>query len=272
MSVDRAGRDYWDQLWASAPPPGAFDPSRPGLRNFLNRNLDGEFRRVFAGCGLGPGTRSLEIGCAQSYWLPHFGRAYGFAVAGLDYSAIGCERSRALLAREGVAGEVVQADLFDPPARLEGAFDLVFSRGVVEHFEDTAGTLRAFARFARPGGFVVTTIPNLSGLLGPLQKFLYRPVYDVHVPLDADDLARGHADAGLAVRSCHYFLFANVGMCHLGDMPRDSAEYLVKKALLAAAGRLNMLTWIVEERVRLPPNRLTSPFIVCVAEKPGARG
>jgi SAM-dependent methyltransferase len=269
MSVDRAGRDYWDQLWSRAPTPatGAFDPSRPGLANFVNRSLDAEFRRRFAGCGLGPGTRSLEIGCAQSHWLAHFGRAYRFDVTGLDYSEVGCRRSRELLERAGVRGEVVQADLFDPPARLVGAFDLVFSRGVVEHFEDTAGTLRAFARFARPGGFVVTTIPNLAGMLGGLQKVLYRPVYDVHVPLDADDLARGHEDAGLAVRSCDYFLFANIGMLHLGDMPRRSVEYLAKRAFLAAAGRLNRLTWMIEERVPLPPNRTTSPFIVCVAEK-----
>ncbi|WP_437830178.1 methyltransferase domain-containing protein [Sorangium sp. So ce1153] len=36
--------------------------------------------------------------------------------------------------------------------------DAVVSPGVVEHFEDTAGCLRACARYLRPGGPIITEV------------------------------------------------------------------------------------------------------------------
>ena len=93
-------------------------------------------------------------------------------MSGLDYSDIGCQKSRAILRNEGVEGQIFHGDMFDPPAHLKGKFDVVFSNGLVEHFEDTKKAVSACASFLKPGGMMVTLIPNLSGMLGPLQQIL----------------------------------------------------------------------------------------------------
>ncbi|WP_436620554.1 class I SAM-dependent methyltransferase [Sorangium sp. So ce136] len=49
-------------------------------------------------------------------------------------------------------------ETIQPPERFVGAIDAVVSLGVVEHFEDTAGCLRACARYLRPGGRIITEV------------------------------------------------------------------------------------------------------------------
>ena len=73
--------------------------------------------------------------------------------------------------------------MFDPPDDMKGQYDLVMSFGVVEHFKDTTACLKACAAFVKPGGQMFTMIPNMTGLVGSLQKIIDRNVYDIHVPL-----------------------------------------------------------------------------------------
>src|SRR5439155_16374620 len=121
--------------------------------------------------------------------LPYFAKYFRFDVCGLDRSSLGCEKARLILARESVDGRVYTADLFSPPEELFDKFDVAISFGVVEHFENTTETLKALRRFLVRGGMMLTVIPNFVGLLGTLQRLVNQSVYDIHVPLDKDDLA-----------------------------------------------------------------------------------
>ena len=110
----------------------------------------------------------------------------------------------------GVEGRIVEGDLFSPPKEMLEAFDVVVSFGVVEHFDDTTAATEALGRFLVPGGTLVTVIPNLGGsLIALIQRFVNRPVFDVHVPLDHRQLADAHRAAGLELRTCGYFLGVN---------------------------------------------------------------
>lgn len=55
---------------------------------------------------------------------------------------------------------------FSPPASMLGKFDVVVTFGVVEHFIDTRACLDAMSQFLKPGGLLVTSIPNLAGWIG----------------------------------------------------------------------------------------------------------
>ena len=155
------------------------------------------------------GAHLLELGCARSVWLPYFHRQFGFRIVGLDYTEIGCAQARAVLATSAVSGEIVHADLFTPPTAMLNKFDVVVSFGLVEHFSDTAAVLSACARFLKPGGVMITTIPNFSGWLGAMQRRFDRAVYDIHVPLDREQFAQAHKAAGLDLIACDYFIFVN---------------------------------------------------------------
>jgi SAM-dependent methyltransferase len=116
-------------------------------------------------------TSLLEIGCAPGRMLAWAHVALGATVAGLDYSPVGVARTRAILESLGAAADVREEDLFAttfPPA----SFDVVYSAGFAEHFDDPAGVMLAHLRLARPGGVVLIAIPNYAGIYGVLQRVL----------------------------------------------------------------------------------------------------
>lgn len=266
--VDKAGKKYWDDLWAGSGIPNAVDPSDLSLKNWINRRYDRLFRRLFANSNA-RSMRLLEIGCGRSAWLPYFAKEFGFSVSGIDYSPIGCEMARAILLSHRVEADVVCADLFSPPLAMLGVFDVVVSFGVVEHFENTSAALMAISSFLKPGGMLITTIPNMVGWIGAIQKAFNRPVYDIHQLLDPSGLRQAHEQAGLEVAECGFFVFTNFGVNNLAGIPTGSIARLVKKACLGIMARLSMVVWVFEDVVGdLRPSRFISPYIRCVAHKP----
>jgi SAM-dependent methyltransferase len=213
-----------------------------------------------------PTTSLLEIGSARSQWLPYFAREFGFAVTGLDYSPAGCDQAREILRRANIPGTVVEADLFHPPPALQNAFDVVVSFGVVEHFDDTSACIRAISRFLKPGGLMITEIPNLAGLGGRLQRVFCPEIHSVHVIMTAQDLEHAHLDAGLHVDSCDYIInggFSNVNVSCRRDRPGFPLISRLPMVLTAPFIAMDVA------RFSTPPNRLTSPYIVCVARASG---
>jgi len=212
--------------------------------------------------------RLLEIGCAKSAWLPYFAKEFGFEVCGLDYSPVGCEMARKVLQANGVEADVVQADLFSPPVNMLGTFDVVISIGVVEHFDDTASCLSAVSSFLKPGGMLITNIPNMVGWIGSIQRLVNRPVYDIHQLIDPVRLREAHESAGLDVLECDYFLCTSFGVNNLNGISMSTAVGFFKKIFLGILARVSMLVWLIENKIgSFSPNRFSSPYINCIARK-----
>jgi SAM-dependent methyltransferase len=263
-SSDKLGKSYWDHLWTGTRLPGGVDPGLPGSVNHVNRAKHLFFTEVINSMTPRP-AQFLEIGCASSGWLPYFARQFGLEVWGLDYSEVGCVRAQEILARAGTPGQVVCANLFDPPLQMFRCFDLVVSFGVVEHFEDTAGCLGACARFLCPGGTMVTMIPNLRGMPGWLQKRIDRRIFDGHVALDRDQLIQAHCDAGLIECRGGYFLSLNLCVLNFEGF----RSRLLRRLGSGVCQVISRAFWNLEEHgLPVRPNPMTSPLIVCVAKKP----
>ena len=263
-------REYWDLAWQEGELPRPINPRDRSLKNHVELEFDALFKQTFIAqkCS-GKATSLVELGCGCSVWLPYFAKEFSFHVAGVDYSPLGCDQAKAILAREGVEGEVVFADIFRPPAYFLNRFDFAVSFGVVEHFEATHECLKACAALLKPEGVMFTLIPNMNGLVGWLQKYLAREIYDVHVPLDAGALRRAHEVAGLTILKCEYFCFLNFGVLNLNRIRQSSLGLWLSRALNAISGA----SWILEGMgVRLPANRLTSPYVICISKKTESRG
>jgi SAM-dependent methyltransferase len=264
---DKAGKDYWDRTWSVLKQPSLIDPADLSLTNDVNRRLHGFFHHLFSR-GKTTGRRLLEVGCARSVWLPYFAQTYGLDICGLDYSEDGCRQEEALLKKAGVDGVVVNADLFNPPAELRGSFDYVVTFGVVEHFREPATCIEALATYLRPGGVLVTLVPNMVGTVGALQRALDRKVFDIHVPLDAEALLTAHKMAGLSTLSSVYFLSTNFYVVNIANR-RRTAVYPLVRAVYALCGRMSMMVWWLERHLgELRRTRAFSPYVICVAEKP----
>lgn len=254
---------YWEQIWESAEPPKLFDPSDQSLRNQGNLGFHKFFSEVLQ-TATGQGGSLIEIGCAQSKWLPYFHKEHGLSVTGLDYSAVGCARARALLRRAQCPGDVIQADIFDPPDTLLSRFDVTLSMGLVEHFADTSAAIAACAALARPGGMVITTIPNMTGAVGRAQKTLDRSVYNKHVPLDCETLQKAHERCGLTIVRSEYLMSANFRVVNHQGLRSKLARGLTGGILAGATAAV----WAFERTfVRLPATQFLSPYVACVAIK-----
>jgi SAM-dependent methyltransferase len=262
---DRAGKQFWDDLWNGAELPSAADPSRAGLSNLFIRRIDTWYRDFFAPKTT-RGQLFLEVGCGSSIWLPYFAKRFGFEVFGIDYSEEGCRKEESILARAGVQGQVICADFFDPPKELLGKFDYVYSGGVAEHFWPTSKCIQAFSRFLQPGGIMITSIPNLAGVVGILQKWADQSVYDIHVPLDTVALRSAHEAAELTVLSSDYFLSSGFGLINVAE--RTGNWTRLKMVLIRVLEGASVVCWAVEDRiVKIPETRWFSPYIICVAQK-----
>lgn len=148
--------------------------------------------------------RFLEVGCAPGKTIAWVARELGARVAGADYSPRGVEISRDLLRSVGVDGDVrcedILATTFEP-----ASFDVVFSGGVIEHFDDPREIVRAHVGLARPGGKIIITIPHYGGLYGHLQRHFDPANLALHnLAIMGPDALRGLAPADLATRARAY--------------------------------------------------------------------
>lgn len=257
---------YWDSVWDGLSVPQPLDPNNRALDNFMNLELHRFFQRIVRRIALTnrETVRLIELGCGGSIILPYFHREYGFKIAGLDYSQAGCDSCRAINAQADVPADIRQGDMFNAPPDMIGAFDIVFSAGLVEHFRPTRDVIEVLGRFCRPGGHLITLIPNLAGVIGPIQRLLNKPVYDLHVPLSVDDLVRAHRDGGFDVVDSGL-----IGTINLGILNFSGAASRVP---LRIGQRLTSWTskfvWTLR-RLGMPdmPSRFLSPNIACVAKK-----
>jgi SAM-dependent methyltransferase len=120
----------------------------------MSRLLDPMHRRHIERLGVGPGARTLEVGCgngSMSAWLAEQVAPGGRAVAvDLDLS----------LVQADVPGlELLQADILAGPAP-PGGFDLVTARAVLHHVADAEAAVANLLASARPGGAIVLIEPD----------------------------------------------------------------------------------------------------------------
>jgi SAM-dependent methyltransferase len=177
-----------------------------------------------------PGLKMLEMGCGGSKWLPYFYKVFGYEVAGVDYTEIGCAHAVRNLERIGGHGTILCRDFNELEDDFRGAYDLLMSLGVVEHFAHPDTVLRTFARCLREGGYMITYIPNLNGVMGSLLKRIDRPLYDTHHIFDLEALRGFHRKAGLEIIASTYLELADFSLLPLERYP-DLAQKVLKTSI-----------------------------------------
>jgi 2-polyprenyl-3-methyl-5-hydroxy-6-metoxy-1,4-benzoquinol methylase len=253
---------YWDRNWAERSVAEPLDPHAAGLNGVQSRCLHRLFARLFERIGIAPNAAIVEAGCGGSAILPYFKREFGLRAEGLDNSPVGIDLCNAIARKSGVETPVYLADIFELPAHLRGRYDIVFSYGLAEHFNPTTLILEALAGLARPGGYVLTLIPNMRGALGVFQKLANPDVYAIHVPLTALELSRAHEACGLRVIEAGYFMTANFSAINF-----QGSKTAVAWAGPRLAAWTSKVFWLLE-RLGMPeiPNPITSPYAYVLAQ------
>jgi SAM-dependent methyltransferase len=138
----------WEQAWTSgAEPPPA-----------VHEKLIG----AIAGCMDIRGKRILEVGSGTGYDSVHLA-TLGAEVYALDLTATALRLTRATSGEHDADVRLVVGDTLCLPFQ-DGAFDLVFSQGLLEHFSDPRPVVREQARVVAPGGYLVVDVPQRYSL------------------------------------------------------------------------------------------------------------
>lgn len=170
---------WWDTYWEGTPLPQEFTEQTTSryIRSFLE-----PFDRFFPH---DPSLSMLEIGGAPGRYLAYFHRRFGYAVHALEYSSVGYELARRNLQLLGIPATVRQGDMFDTAVDLPRC-DIVYSLGLIEHFDDPLAVAEAHLRFVKPGGLLVIGAPNLQGVGRFLFQKLSPSILESHHPPSTD--------------------------------------------------------------------------------------
>jgi SAM-dependent methyltransferase len=208
----------------------------------------------------------LEVGCGNSVWLPYLAKKRNLRVFGLDYSEEGCELARNLLAVEGVAGTVFCGDLFSPDIEGIGQFDFVYSIGVVEHFSYLENVLSNLLKFVKPGGVLLTEVPNLYSVHGII-TFLYQPeLFRKHRILKKKELQAAYNNAGLSATECNYAGFFSLGVVSWGIYQRFPAlDKIIVPLIKKLQNRIN--SYLITAK-KYNGASAFAPFLYAVGKKP----
>ncbi|HKT31128.1 MAG TPA: class I SAM-dependent methyltransferase [Gammaproteobacteria bacterium] len=125
------------------------------------------------------GQSVVEIGSAPGDFLVALHRHFGLVPYGIEYSPAGADLNRRAFATSGLdPGHVIEADFLAPEThtRYRESFDIVLSRGFIEHFTDPTDVVAKHLSLLKPGGLLIVGIPNLRGL-----NYLLSWIFDRHV-------------------------------------------------------------------------------------------
>jgi SAM-dependent methyltransferase len=183
-------RGDWDAYWAGAQLPVEVKRHQS---LFTDAILD-VFDEWLTG---GPVQSALEIGGAPGGYLVYLHRRFGCDITILDFSPHGCDLARRNFALLNINGVVHQGDLFDEHDRLP-RYDVVYSLGLIEHFNDLTPVVEAHARYVKPGGILIVGCPNFRGINNVVAKRLSPSILE-DVELRAMDIRNWTFDAELGL-------------------------------------------------------------------------
>ena len=212
MGDDLTTRAHWDETWAMPP-----RWRLPSSLSIATRNMQRLLRPHVR-----PGMRVVELGCAPGKILAWVAAALGAETSGLDYSPRGIEWSRTLFEKLGIPADLRCEDVFRTTLSPD-SYDVVYSSGLIEHFDDPRPIVRAHVKLAKPGGKAVVAIPDYGGIYGRLQRWL-----------DPENLA-----------------IHNLGIMNVEALRRLAPEELTGSARVYRAGRVS--PWQLSLKRRLPP-------------------
>lgn len=182
-------KDYWEDVWDGVKLPIVAAPSKH-LEDLLEQHV---FRKLDC-------PSFLEIGCAPGAYMAYANRKWSAQVSGVEYAEKAAAATRTNLAVQNVEAEVIVSDVFQLLPSPD--YDIVFSMGFVEHFNNTDEVIKVISRFSRR--FVVTAVPNLFGVNGAISKLVRPDVYHGHVAIKPEELRRWHEDAAFETVWCGY--------------------------------------------------------------------
>ena len=150
-----SSKELWDRAWERGPDLERIRREDQTVRwQHIERFTRARWRAF-------DGLRVIEIGSGHGTNALHYVRRGAVATL-LDQSAKALAGASEAAERLGLGIDLVEGDLFDPPAHLLESYDISCSFGLCEHFlgRQRQEVIAAHLRFLRPGGVAIIGVPN----------------------------------------------------------------------------------------------------------------
>lgn len=149
-------KEHWDNYWREFDLPVELIQSPDNL--LINEELN-LFNTYFPKDPLSV----LEIGGAPGQYLVYLSKQFGYQVNCLDYSEVGCQKTIENFKLFNIPVTVYQKDIFKDLKDIP-RFDMVYSMGLAEHFNDLSGIVEKHLDLLKPGGILMIGMPNFLGI------------------------------------------------------------------------------------------------------------
>ena len=130
-----------------------------------------------------PDIKAVELGSAPGDFLVKLRQKFGYDVYGVEYSKKGTVKNKSNFTQHDIPEtHVINDDCLSEGfvAQHDESFDLVISRGLIEHFTDPHPVIMSHLNILRPGGNLVVSIPNLRGIYYFWSKYMEDDFLDTH--------------------------------------------------------------------------------------------
>lgn len=173
-----------------------------------------------------PAGRLLEVGCASGAYL-HYMSGQGWKVEGIEFSAKAAQSAAQL-------GYSVHAGSLESAPKPQQPFDLIVGWMVLEHLHDPIGGLRKLSEWAKPGAWLVLSVPNSASLEFRIFK---DKLYALHLPnhlyhFTPETLGRVLAAGGWTLEKVHQQRILSNLIGSLGYVLRDKGFTGLGKKLI----------------------------------------
>lgn len=252
-NTEKLSKEMWEDIWGGSPYKKYY-----GIEKYLalHVKLDRLFRKV-----LPQGNKKiLELGCGKAKQLIYFAKEFGYEVFGVDYSENSVAVAKANLETANVKGTILCEDIFKTSLEDE-SFDIVYSQGLVEHFDSLEGIINVHLRLLKKGGTLVITVPNIRNnvylflsRITKMRSFLLA-THNLNA-MDKEVVEKLFSNKSVEISQLDYFGPLDF-TCSLGVI---ESKFLTTLVLLISqvAGYLSFF---------MPSSRYLSPWLVIVAKK-----
>ncbi|MCX6703327.1 MAG: methyltransferase domain-containing protein [Candidatus Zambryskibacteria bacterium] len=214
-----------------------------------------------------PSYKVLEVGCAPGKYLMHFNTSYGYKPYGVEYSEKGVQLTKENFVKAGLdTSTILFADFFDTEFQEKNReqYNVVFSRGFIEHFDNVKEVVDLHANLLMSGGTLMVMIPNLSGINKILAKYLNKKSYDLHniSIMNKESFNNLFPDKEFKKMYCDY-----VGLFSIGLFNTDAVwKYRLYRVLLVLQRPVDFFLRVLFKSYS-SHFASTSPYLLCIAQK-----
>jgi SAM-dependent methyltransferase len=255
-------QSYWDSVWSFTDEHVRDAPTVGNGRHEL------ELMRRFRS-HLRPGARFIEVGAGGSPWPAHLAARLRVEAWGIDFSPAGLAIAAASAARDRVKVRLVEGDFFDARKLPRHAFDVVYSGGFVEHFPEAQLLMTRLGELLAPGGVVITTVPNLDGVNGFLQKWIDPDCLARHIVFTPRSLDEAHALGGLhPIEPAGFIGVLDLGSVNFSRWAARLPRWVLKLLWAALSQSRRLAERLAPTLGRGHGGRLLSPGLVGIYRKP----